>query len=64
MKTAINPVGQSKIAYTASIQSTVNVAIYMAISRGIIPQEAAVDALVVGNTVSGVLIYVFRRWFT
>lgn len=64
MKEQINPTSRSKIAHTAGIQSAFNVLVYIAISRGVIPEEAAVDALLIANTVSGGLIYVFRRWFT
>lgn len=64
MKTKINSAHQSKINYAAAFQALVNVGVYGLVKWGFIPQEAVLDALVVGNTVSAAVIGTFRTWFT
>ena len=60
----INPPIKSKINWTATIQSSVNVGSWWLYQQGYLPQEAMVDVLVVANTISAGVIYVFRTWFT
>jgi len=60
----MNKATVSKINYAASFQALVNVGVYWLAQRGIIPQDAVVDVLVIGNTFSATLIGVFRTWFT
>lgn len=60
----MNKPAHSKINYTATLQASVNVGIYFMASYGLVPQEAVVDVLIVGNTVSALLIATFRTWFT
>lgn len=60
----MNKPAKSKINYTAAFQAAVNVGVYFLANNGIIPQDAVVDALVIGNTFSAMLIATFRTWFT
>lgn len=64
MKTDVNPPVRSKINWAAGIQSLANVGVWLMYAAGWIPKEAVVDALVVGNTASAGLIFVFRTFFT
>lgn len=64
MKTQINAPTASKINATAGIQSAVNMVAYALYNQGHIPAEALADALVIANTLSAALIWVFRTWFT
>jgi hypothetical protein len=64
MKTEINSATSSKINAAATLQSMVNVGAYVLYNQGYIPVEALADTLVVANTVSAGIIWVFRTWFT
>lgn len=64
MKAEINHPAKSKINLAASVQSLANIGVYFLNNYGFIPDAAVVDALVVANTASAGLIFVFRTWFT
>ena len=64
MKNEINGAVASKINWTAGLQALANVAVYVLVQWGYIPQTAVLDSLVVANTVSALLIGTFRTWFT
>jgi hypothetical protein len=59
-----NHPAKSKINANAAITSATNVGIYFMANQGIIPQDAVIDALVIGNVASQALQSVFRTWFT
>jgi hypothetical protein len=59
-----NHPARSKINANAAITSTTNVGIYYLYHHGLIPQEAVIDSLVLGNLAAQGLQSVFRTWFT
>tara|TARA_R110000772_G_scaffold45492_5_gene104243 strand:- start:4143 stop:4337 length:195 start_codon:yes stop_codon:yes gene_type:complete len=62
--TQINSPARSKINMAAGIQSLSNMGVYGLVHWGYIPQEAVMDALIVGNVASAAMIGTFRTWFT
>tara|TARA_R110000782_G_scaffold106459_5_gene194716 strand:- start:10175 stop:10369 length:195 start_codon:yes stop_codon:yes gene_type:complete len=64
MTRKINSPANSKINANAAFTSITNVGIYVLANQGLIPQDAVIDALVIGNVISQALQSVFRTWFT